>query len=80
MAAGLERTVLAEVIELHPELLTIAELIQRIARRPEDETTKEEIRNAIRDLRRSGLVRYRDDGEVVEPTHAALRAFDLLTA
>jgi hypothetical protein len=79
MGAELERTVLTEVVELHPELLTIPELILRIARRPEDETTKEEIRNAIRDLRRSGLLRYRGD-EVVEPTHAALRAFDLLTA
>jgi hypothetical protein len=76
----LERTVLTEVVQLHPELLTIPELILRIARRPEDETAKEEIRNAIRDLRRSGLVRYRDDDEVVEPTHAALRAYDLLTA
>jgi hypothetical protein len=80
MPAELERTVLTEIVELHPELLTIDELILRVARHPRDETTKEEIRNAIRDLRRSGLVRYRDDDEVVEPTHAALRAFDLLTA
>ena len=79
MGVDLERTILTEVIELHPELLTIAELILWIARRPEDERKKEEIRNAIRDLRRSGLVRYRDD-EVVEPTYAAVRAFELLTA
>jgi hypothetical protein len=80
MGAELERTVLTEVIELHPELLTIPELILRVARHPEDEATKERVRNAIRDLRRSGLLRYRGDDEVVEPTHAALRAFDLLTA
>jgi hypothetical protein len=75
----LERTVLTEVVQLHPELLTVPELILRIARRPNDEAEKEEVRNAVRDLRRSGLARYRDD-EVVEPTHAALRAYDLLTA
>lgn len=75
----LERTILAEIVQLHPELLTIPELILRIARQPTDEAAKEEIRNAIRDLRRSGLARYRDDDEVVEPTHAALRAYDLLT-
>lgn len=80
MPAQLERTVLAEIVELHPELLTIPELILRIARYPDDATTKEEIRNAARDLRRSGLLRYRDDDEVVEPTHAALRAYALLTA
>jgi len=76
----LERTVLTEVVQLHPELLTISELILRIARHPDDEATKEEIGNAVRDLRRSGLVRYRDSEQVVEPTHAALRAYDLLTA
>lgn len=79
MRPQLERTVLAEIVQLHPERLTIPELILRIARHPGDETRKEEIRNAARDLRRAGLVRYGDD-EVVEPTHAALRAYDLLTA
>lgn len=79
MHPQLEQTILTEVVQLHPELLTIPELILRIARRPDDEAAKEEIRNAVRDLRRSGLVRYGDD-EVVEPTHAALRAYDLLTA
>jgi hypothetical protein len=75
----LERTVLHEIVELHPERLTLPELILRIARDPGDEAAKERVRIAARDLRRSGLARYRDDDELVEPTHAALRAFVLFT-
>jgi hypothetical protein len=75
----LERTVLHEIVELHPERLTIPELILRIARNPADYATAERIRIAARDLRRSGLARYRDGDEIVEPTHAALRAFVLFT-
>lgn len=80
MPAEFEQAALNEIVELHPEHLTIPELILRIARDPEDEVTEEKIRHAVRELRRSGLARYRDEDEVVEPTHAALRAFELLTA
>ncbi|HEY8808495.1 MAG TPA: hypothetical protein VIM28_00615, partial [Solirubrobacterales bacterium] len=76
----LERTILEEVVELHPECLTIPELILRIASDPEDGVKEERIRHATRELRRSGLFRYRNGDELVEPTHAALRAFSLLTA
>lgn len=76
----LERTTLMEVIELHPERLTIDELIIRTATDPDDFKKADPIRQAIRDLRRSGLVRYRNDDELVEPTHAALAAYELLTA
>jgi hypothetical protein len=79
MPAEFEQAALTEVVKLHPEHLTISELILRIAPDPEDEATQEKVRHAIRELRRSGLARYRDEDEVVEPTHAALRAFDLLT-
>jgi hypothetical protein len=65
------------VIELHPERLTVAELFLRIAGDPEDWMETETIANAIRDLRRSGLIRYRNDDQLVEPTHAALRAAGL---
>ena len=75
-----ERAVLEEVIDLHPERLSIPELILRIAGDPDDAVKAEKIRQALRELRRSGLVRYRDDDEIVEPTHAAIRAFLLLTA
>jgi hypothetical protein len=36
------------------------------------------VTHAIRDLRRAGLLRYRNDDEVVEPTHAAFSATALL--
>lgn len=79
-AEARERMVLEEVVELHPERLTIRELILRIATDPNDAARVEKIRQAIQELRRSGLIRYRDDDELVEPTHAAIRAFLLLTA
>jgi len=75
-----ERTVLEEVIELHPERLTIDELVLRTATDPDDSAGVETIRQAIRDLRRSGLLRYRNGEEIVEPTHAAMTAYGLLTA
>lgn len=80
MSTELERTLITEVVELHPERLTIPELILRIARDPADKATEDQIRNATRELRRSGLVRYRNDDEVVEPTHTAMRMYELLTA
>lgn len=73
-----ERMVLTEVVQLGE--LTIAELILRIARDPDDETTKDRIRIATRDLRRDGLVRYRDDDEIVTPTRPGIRGYELFTA
>lgn len=68
----LEHAVLHELIELHPARLTPAELRVWVAADPENAREKEAIGYAIRDLRRSGLVRL--TGATVEPTHAALRA------
>lgn len=75
-----EQVILEEAIELHPQRLTVGELSLRIVSDPEDSMEVETATHAIRDLRRSGLLRYRNDDEVVEPTHAAFRAaaiFDL---
>ena len=72
--------ILREATELHPQRLTVEELSLRIVSDPEDHWEVETAANAIRDLRRSGLVRYRNDDQVVEPTHAAISAaaiFDL---
>lgn len=67
-----ERAVLEEVIDLHPDHLTPSELVLKMSgERDEDE----ELRDAIRDLEGSGLVRR--IGGVVAPTHAALRAATL---
>ena len=74
-----EHALLGVAVDLHPARLTIAELSLRVAAKPHDGREMETIAEAIRELRRCGLFRYRDDDEVVEPTQAALRAFALLT-
>jgi hypothetical protein len=61
------------VVNLHPERLSVAELSLRIAADPEDGRETETIAHAIRDLRRSGLVRYRNGDQLVEPPHPAMR-------
>lgn len=72
---GLVRQViLEETLELHPQRLTVGELARRIVSDPDDGMEVETATEAIRDLRRSGLLRYRNDDQVVEPTHAALTA------
>ena len=74
-----ERAILEEVIELLPVRMAVGELCLWIAANPEDDREVEAIREAIRDLKRSGLLRYRNDDLVVEPTQAAAQAFALLT-
>ena len=64
-------------IELHPDHLTISELILKVAA-DRDRLEGEDVRFAIRDLRASGLLRCRSDDHVVEPTHAAIHAATLL--
>lgn len=73
-----ERAVLEEVLRRHPERLTIGELSLRIVGDPEDELEVEIAAEAIHDLRASGVVRYREDDQLVEPTHAVLRYVELL--
>ena len=75
-----ERTILEEVIELAPGRLTLAELVLRLAQDPESAGEADEIRRGARELRRSGLIRYRNDDELLEATHAAIAAYRLLTA
>jgi hypothetical protein len=71
--------ILTEVIEHHPTRLTVDELALRIVADPNDDEEVDTATDAVRDLRRSGLVRYRSDDLLVEPTQAALRAFELLS-
>jgi hypothetical protein len=69
-----ELAVLHEVIDLHPEHLTPAGLVLKMSGERDEE---KEIREAIRELEGSGLLRS-DDG-VIAPTDAALRAHALFT-
>jgi hypothetical protein len=73
------QVIFAEVIEQHPLRLTVGELAQRIVCNPDDDREVETATDAVRDLRRACLVRYRNDDEVVELTQAGLRAHELLT-
>lgn len=70
----LEHGVLTMILNLHPEHLTTAELVLKVAgdQEPSDE---EPIRQAIRNLKGSGLLRR--VGDVVQPTHAAVRMNEL---
>jgi hypothetical protein len=77
-AALVEQLILEEAIELHPQRLTVGELSARIVADPEDWLEVETAGNAIQELRRSGLFRFRNDDEIVEPTHAAFRIYELL--
>jgi len=76
-SAQVKRALLEEVIDLHPQRLTVAELLLRIVTDPDDTREVETASHAIRDLKRAGLIRYRNDDEVVDPTHATFCAHSL---
>lgn len=65
-----ENVVLLDIVSLHPDHLTTDELVMRLEGR-----SPVPIWDALHALRRSGLVRL--NGEVVEPTYAAIRATDV---
>ncbi len=73
-----ERAVLEEILRLYPQRLTVEEMSLRIVGDPEDEREVETAAEAIRSLRASGLVRYRNDEQLVEPTQAVLRYVALM--
>ena len=63
-----------EILNNHPNCMTVAELVDRITADPGDYSEVETAHAAIRELRETGLVTYCDDAELVEPTRAALHA------
>jgi hypothetical protein len=71
--------ILLAVFASHPERLTVDELVGRVASR-RDEREVETAAAVLRELRASGLVRYSDDDQLVEPTQAALHARALFSA
>lgn len=76
-AAIVEAVILEIAVELHPEHLSRDELSLKIVSDPDDSREVETASRAIRGLREFGLFKDRGD-EIVEPTPAALRAFELL--
>jgi len=65
-----ERAVLEEVVGLHPDHLSAAELVRKMTI-GDDWTERERIEAAVRELRGAGLLR--SVGDVLAPTYAALR-------
>lgn len=71
----IEKVVFMQVVDLHPDHLTSDELVVRLEDR-QTHTSRTAIEEAISVLKRSGLARV--NGDVVEPTYAAIRAVAIL--
>jgi Fe2+ or Zn2+ uptake regulation protein len=69
-----ENAMLLEIIALHPDHLTDEELVVKLEDR-QSETGRVAILDSLQALKRSGLTRQ--NGDVVEPTYAALRAAEI---
>lgn len=72
-----EAVILEVAAELHPMLLIPRDLALRVISDPDDKREVETAAQAIRDLRKFGLLSKEE--EIAEPTPAALRAVALLT-
>ena len=73
-----EGAVLEMAVELHPTRLSAEGLLQRIVSKRADALEIETARQAIANLRESGVFHEHDDG-LLEPTRPALRTAGLLT-
>jgi len=71
-----QQGILLEVLEQFPVTLTVDELVRTQATQRLGDQDSEPWEQAITDLRRDGLLRL--NGEVVEPTLAAIRANELM--
>ena len=74
--AATESAVLRRVLDLHPVLVTVAELVREISGELADFAERDAIERAVRDLTGAGLL-HRHNAFVV-PTRAALRFGELL--
>ncbi len=71
-----EARVLRGVLEVHPVLLTTAELVRELAGEQAGFSDRDAIERAVRDLGGVGLLHQQ--GELVLPTRAALHFIELL--
>ncbi len=74
--AATESAVLQQVLDLHPVLVTAAELVREVGGESPDFGRRDAIERAIRDLTAAGLLHHQ--GALVMPTRAALRFNELL--
>jgi len=73
--AAIEAAVLAQMLALHPAVMSLAELIREMGEDADPEG-REAVERAVRDLVAAGLLHR--DGAFVRPTRAALRFDQLL--
>jgi hypothetical protein len=71
-----EAVVLRLVLDLHPTVLTLAELVREIAGEEPEFAQRDAIERAVRDLTGAGLLHRQDEFAI--PTRAALRFSELL--
>lgn len=71
-----ESAALQLVLNLHPTVLTVAEIVREIAGEDPAFAERDAIERAIRDLAGAGLLHKRDEFAI--PTRAALRFSELL--
>jgi len=74
--AATESAVLRQILDFHPVLVTLAELIREIAGETVDFAERDAIERAVRDLTGAGLLHSHD--ALLLPTRAALRFNELL--
>jgi hypothetical protein len=74
--AATESAVLQRALDLHPVLITSAELVREVGGESADFAERDAIERAVRDLTGAGLL-HRHDTFVI-PTRAALRFNELL--
>jgi hypothetical protein len=73
----LQRAVLSFLLQIFPRRLTFDELLLELASDPTSFAERDAISNAARDLVGTGLLHR--EGRFLFPTHACLRAHELLT-
>lgn len=71
-----ESTVLRQVLDVHPVLMTLPELVREIAGEEPAFAERDAVERAVRDLGGVGLLHAQ--GEFVVPTRAALHFSELL--
>jgi len=74
--AAIESAVLQQVLDLHPTVLTVAELAREMGEAGERSAGRDAIERAVRDLSGAGLLHSSD--AFVLPSRAALRFDELL--
>jgi hypothetical protein len=71
-----ESVVLQLVLNLHPTLLTVTELVREVCGEDAGFAERDAVERAVRDLSGAGLLHYKDAFAI--PTRAALRFSELL--